>query len=439
MKWSRFNLLFIAADKNYFLFNSRTNSFLSLDRSVYESMEKKEIQEHNIDFNDLPEEILKDLIEKKIIVEDWEDDNYISQMKYLKLRKSYTGSTLSLVIAPTLDCNFKCPYCYENNLPSHKMKESIQNKLINFINMHVSRVKGLTIYWHGGEPLLAYKTIQSIINKIERECQIPIIDHNMVSNGYLLNKGMCSFFKEKKLKYIQITVDGTEETHNKNRIHKAGVPTYEKIINNIDMILEEIPECNVGVRVNIHNGNKDDYANVYKNLSHRWRNKNCKVYPAFVLAHDDKCEVSCLSPLEKAKFYIDLNKKHSIEVDFRPWIQLGSCSAIYENHYVIDPYGNLYKCWADMGMKDRIIGNLDNSINNWKYVSEYMINSDKFSDQKCMNCSIFPICDGGCNRYRVNKTIFNTEYNVCPIDKIGLKEYLQLIYDNEKNHKIKHE
>lgn len=235
MKWSRFNLLFIAADKNYFLFNSRTNSFLSLDRSVYESMEKKEIQEHNIDFNDLPEEILKDLIEKKIIVEDWEDDNYISQMKYLKLRKSYTGSTLSLVIAPTLDCNFKCPYCYENNLPSHKMKESIQNKLINFINMHVSRVKGLTIYWHGGEPLLAYKTIQSIINKIERECQIPIIDHNMVSNGYLLNKGMCSFFKEKKLKYIQITVDGTEETHNKNRIHKAGVPTYEKIINNIDM------------------------------------------------------------------------------------------------------------------------------------------------------------------------------------------------------------
>jgi uncharacterized protein len=112
---------------------------------------------------------------------------------------------------------------------------------------------------------------------------------------------------------------------------------------------------------------------------------------------------------------------------------LGSCSAIYENHYIIDPEGNLFKCWADFGLDDRKIGNLSSGITNWKFVTEYMVNSDKFVDKQCLKCNVFPICDGGCNRFRVDYNYLNVPYNICQIDKKGLAAYLEILYE-QKNY-----
>jgi uncharacterized protein len=112
-------------------------------------------------------------------------------------------------------------------------------------------------------------------------------------------------------------------------------------------------------------------------------------------------------------------------------MQLGSCSAIYENHYIIDPEGNLFKCWADFGFEERRIGNIELGINNWKFVSEYTVDSDKFVDEKCLKCSIFPICDGGCNRFRIDHKYMKMPYNVCPIDEKGLAGYLEIIYEQK--------
>jgi uncharacterized protein len=110
------------------------------------------------------------------------------------------------------------------------MKADVQDQLVEFINLHKLKTKELNIYWHGGEPLIAFNTIKSLFYKISEKSEIPITDHSMVTNGYLFDIKMCSFFNETNLNYVQITVDGTEETHNANRIHKSGVPTYRKII-----------------------------------------------------------------------------------------------------------------------------------------------------------------------------------------------------------------
>jgi uncharacterized protein len=283
---------------------------------------------------------------------------------------------------------------------------------------------------------MAFKTIQSIICKIKEKSLLPLVDHRMVSNGYLFNREMCNFFRETELNYVQITVDGTEDTHNKNRIHKSGIPTYTKIIDNIDMVVEEMPNCKVGVRVNIHNDNKQDYPQIHKELSNRWKGKNCVVYPAFVLPQSSGCDVSCLSSKEKSQFYIDLYTKFNMKnIEFTPFLNLGACSAIYENHYVIDPEGLLYKCWADIGMTERAIGNILEGIKSWDYVSEYTVSTDKFNDTKCLKCKIFPICEGGCNRFRLEYKENGTPYNVCPIDEEGLSQYLEIIYsqNNTKN------
>lgn len=53
-----------------------------------------------------------------------------------------------------------------------------------------------------------------------------------------------------------------------------------------------------------------------------------------------------------------------------------------------------------------------------------MAGSDKFSDAKCLGCSFLPICNGGCNLYRVGKQEKGIDYNVCCINKNGLEKLL---------------
>ncbi|MDR1169650.1 MAG: radical SAM protein [Prevotellaceae bacterium] len=435
MKWSKFNILFKISEFN-FLYNSKSNSFFKLENDLYREISLLESGEKAID--SLSPETYELLKSKDIIVGDYDDENFISQMLFLKRKTQFNGTTLGLVIAPTLGCNFRCPYCYESGLPSNRMKADVQEQLLEFINLHKIRTKDLSIYWHGGEPLLAFNTMKSLFYKIREKSEIPVNGHRMVTNGYLFNLKMCSFFKETNLNYVQITVDGTEETHNANRIHKSGVPTYQKIIENIDMITDEMPNCKVGVRVNIHNDNKWDYPNIYYELSERWKGKNCSVYPAFVIPQTG-CKVSCLSSTEKMHFYTELYRKYNFkDLKLKPSIKSGACSAIYEHHYIIDPEGFLFKCWADFGLEDRKIGHISSGITNWKFVSEYMVNSDKFVDEKCLKCRVFPICEGGCNRFRVDKNYLNIPYNVCPIDETGLIDYLRIIYEQTiKNEELR--
>jgi len=433
MKWSRFNVLFKSKEDFYFLYNSRINSFFKVDKPLYDLLSS--FKDGTIDISEVGQDVVNNMIQKKIIVNQNDDNSYISQMEYLKRKRSFCCNDLSLVIAPTLNCNFKCPYCYEHDLPTKKMNHTTQDKLIDFINLHKNKTKKLSLYWHGGEPMLAFEEIKNILTKIIEKTDIPLTSHQMVTNGYIFSKEICDFFKSTKLDYIQITVDGTKETHDKNRIHKSGISTYNKIIENIDLILEEMPDCNVGVRVNIHNANKGDYPIIHEKLTERWNGKNCTVYPAFVLSHGG-CNVSCLSSSEKSRFYIDLYHKYKMKnINFIPNLEVGSCSAIYENHYVIDPEGLLYKCWADFDIPERIIGNLETGINNWEYISEYTLGTDKFKDEKCLKCNIFPICEGGCNRFRLENKLYDTPYDVCPIDSPGLINYLQIIYEQMANKK----
>ncbi|MFR3217445.1 MAG: radical SAM protein [Dysgonomonas mossii] len=424
------------SENEYFLYNSRLNTFLKVDKDSFLKLRQVENEEIKVDA--LSPDFYEYLVSKKIIVSKTEDDSFINQMRYLKLKRSFMTPSLELIITPTLACNFACPYCYESNLPTKPMNEDIQNQLISFINSHKNRVNSLSINWHGGEPLIAYPSMKSILNKIENYSEIPLKNHRMVTNGYLLSRDKVSLLKKYHINYVQITIDGKKEIHNKIRRHKQGLPTYDVIIENIDYLSTEIPNCLVGIRVNIQKENKDEYPEIYAELMAKWKNrKNCVVYPAIVI-NQGSCSVSCLSAHEQSQFYVDLYKKYNFDVDFMPSVQVGSCDGIYENSYIVASNGDLFKCWADVGINSRKVGDLKNGITNWEFVSGYMLGSDKFVDSKCLKCHIFPICSGGCNRFRIEQQYNGTPYDVCPTDEKGLHDYLDIIYKKQKNGEYVH-
>ncbi len=85
--------------------------------------------------------------------------------------------------------------------------------------------KDIHVSWFGGEPLLGYRDILDISKAlIELSSTYGIRYHSdMTTNGYLLNSRTLSrLVTECQVQSYQITVDGTKEGHDNQRVLKNG-------------------------------------------------------------------------------------------------------------------------------------------------------------------------------------------------------------------------
>ena len=71
----------------------------------------------------------------------------------------------------------------------------------------------------------------------------------------------------------------------------------------------------------------------------------------------------------------------------------GQCFACHQGSFIIDPYGDLYKCTLTIKDKNASVGNVKEGVKlNKKYLS--WINPEL--PTKCTNCKFLPFCQGGC-------------------------------------------
>jgi uncharacterized protein len=401
---------------------------MQIDEDTFNCLTKLKEQKTGIIVSDMNPEVSEALLRMKVLVNRNEDDNYIIQKKFLKYHQNFDTSTLGIILVPTLSCNFACPYCYEHYQPETLMNDETINDIIQFIK-GFSKADELNLCWHGGEPLIAKNTIFKFLDELRKTGLTPKT-HSLITNGYLLDSETCLRLKEYNLTFAQITIDGLPETHNKNRIHKAGLPTFDKIIDNVETLFSVHPECQVLIRVNIHAENKDEFPSLSNYLISRW-GKNHK-YVISLQYVDDRggCKVACLKHRERIKYVSEISQKCEIDTtDIYPSFQLGGCSADHINTFIIGTQGELYKCWVEVGQADKVIGHINNSKLNLSRLSEYIVGSDMFNDQKCLACSLLPICDGGCELYRIDSKIDGSGYDICPYSVDDIPFLLDTFYE----------
>jgi len=400
---------------------------MSVSDALYEkllTMQNGVFSEESMD-----EDTLKNLIRAKVVVSETDDSNFIVQKKYLQYNRNFDKRILGLVIVPTYACNFKCPYCYESNLPVTIIKEEVEENILKFI-VPTEEKRNLQLCWHGGEPLIAFERIKSILTKIDGNELIDMSYHGMVTNGYLLDDEKCSFLRDHNLTNIQITIDGLRNNHNQSRIHKMNLPTYDVIINNIERIFKIIPSCHVIIRVNICNENKEDYPQLYEELSSRWGKQNYSIHREYVEKFSN-CKVSCLNKQNKKDFIQQIARNQNIKTKLYPNLQLSACTAAYANSFIVGPMGEMYKCWVDVGKKEREIGNVATTRKDLSIVAEYMVGTDMYNDEKCLQCKLFPVCNGGCNLKRLNFKQYGMPYDACPMDADAVPFLLDLFYEQK--------
>lgn len=429
MEYSRY-VLSLVKDKHTFLFNTKNNISLKIENNLLEKINTdKKIKEQFHTF----------LASKSFFPE----ENELEKM--INIFKERDNTTLRVIILAHGDCNFRCKYCYEKfvNCSIHSQKSDI----ISFVKEKLSEqaFEGLHISWFGGEPLLGYKEILDISKElIALTEKIGIQYHaDMTTNGYLLNsKTLSRLVIECRVFSFQITVDGSKEGHDNQRLLRNGHGSYERIIKNLNNAKNLDLHFHILIRLNV---SKENYKYVESFLiGDAQKFKNDK---RFQLLFRNVGDWGCgdrKEGYEVERFEDDISFELSKKA-----IQLGlnvfdgflfrsnyySCYAQKPHSYTIDTSGNILKCTVALYDTENKIGNLRNKQLNEEN-NKLWINSYHFLP-RCLECNLLLICKGGaCPKREIfNERSFEEK---CIMMKQNILHNFELsILSNKVNYELK--
>lgn len=412
-KKSRFNFCYMRNTEEFVLYNTYSKAVVVLDNNEFQEYQSLKFEN---------QDIKQELIENRILVEETFDE--VGFLNYCHNLTKFSREALHLVLAITMDCNFGCPYCYENRRTG-KMSNEVQEGILNFIQSNIEKgVKELDVTWYGGEPLLYPDIMKGLASKIRQiatknNC---ILNMYMVTNGYLLNSEIVEMLDEIGIVKVQITLDGLKKNHDIRRPLRNGKGTFDKIFQNLSLF-SEFP-IRVDIRMNIDNENCRDYIALQKKIA-ELENPNIIVYPSPVedINPDKINEVSDFMTYDEFEEFAegiskegDATTASSVVLDDRYCY----CQAETENSYVIDELGNCYKCWDQVGRVETSCFNIT-SPNEKNYTNIVKFLSwNPFMDDKCSQCVFIPVCFGGCKFHRMNKDKYD-----CGFTEKSMISYLE--------------
>lgn len=351
-----------------------------------------------------------------------------------KTKKKYQENQLEIVITTTLGCNFACAYCCQG---LDKNFESFDYSLVDDIIRIVasSEVRKLHITWYGGEPLLHHKMIEDASIRIRDYCKghDVLYSSDLLTNGYLLTNTTAAKLQKAGIDYVQISLDGSKQSHNNSRYLKNGSPTFDTIMRNIQLIENDISlNIKMSVRINISSSdlNADTIiADLLHYEADRWNKTRFYLAPIEVrVGTDQSFNPKGISTSEFARLYQDfirLAKGQSVPY-FIPGFYRGLCTATKNYSMVIDPNGNIFKCWDEIVQREKAIATT--KCNSDKILSKITTSSwndfDASQTTYCMSCKLLPVCGGHCGKKHEDIAAYSGYHSACPPIKLMLKEYI---------------
>ncbi|MEW8355077.1 MAG: radical SAM protein [Candidatus Thiodiazotropha sp.] len=419
------------------MYNSMSNAFIQVGNAKYGLLNqfRKNIGSIELNSDDLFHDLL---LEKKILTKREDEEKILIERQYKRNVLCFDNSHMDLSICPTLGCNFQCPYCFEHTQKDVVfMSSETISDLVSFIRSFQS-LKSISVTWYGGEPTInhAFEIVREITHRI-KNLDLQFKEGGLITNAYLLGKDKIDQLNDLNINNVQITIDGPQETHDARRILASGGPTFHRIMDNIDTLMNSSYSGNCNIRVNLDQANLASFFRIREYLLERYKGKKLTVYAGHVDTTTDKDKDSnCnLCAQEWTDFTIKQFRKLSIpsgEGVYPLGAIFNICSANTKNSFVIGPEGELYKCWEDVGQENMVVGNVssDTPFNNNELVALYSTGTDPFLDQECKECSVFPICSGGCANRRLRAKYFNEDgMEYCSLYKLNLQTYLTEYYD----------
>lgn len=328
------------------------------------------------------------------------------------------GIAKNITFIVTKDCQLACKYCYligKNN--KERMSFEIAKQAIDYILNNENEFKEDSVVWDfiGGEPFLEIDLIDKICDYLKIEMFRR--DHHWFNsyrfsfstNGLNYHTDKVQHFIEKNKEHLSvgITIDGTKQKHDLNRIYKQNGDeergSYDDVVKNIPLWLKQFPHA--GTKVTI---SSDDIPYIKESVLHLFSlgiheiNINCVFEDVWKDGDDTLFEKQLLELADSiidegwynnnvCSFFSEIiGKPLDIERDNQNWCGAGMMLAV-------DAAGNFYPCtrFASYSLRSKkpiIIGNVKRGIDKNLLRPFLTLDRKTQSSKKCLECEVASGC-----------------------------------------------
>jgi len=424
---SRYNS-FVRRGDGWVGYNARTGSFAHFSASVGDALQSGKPVVETVD--------TPDLLEMGFLHFGDELQQVISVYQGGHAR----GDAISLTIAPTIACNKACAYCYQNEYRIDRvMSPETQDATVRYVHARVAEGwKTVSCTWYGGEPLLAADIVVDLsvrLRQVIDEAGGTLMPMGIITNGTLLDAAMVERLTDVGITFAQISFDALVDEGRESRgvIDPDGEPSV--ILRNV---IHAARHLNLSLRINVHRANADDVPRIldilrehkldqFVNLARTsdqdgevgyvtgpdgQRSKPAaKTLPVRVVGNAKppapvKANPTVMTRPEYARFEQSMFPLRSKSLDLlvsRLTPKTHFCGATRGTLFVIDPSGNISRCWDSVGVASEAMGSVhqvDSDMTEtaiaekWRTISPFVYPS-------CTACPVLPLCMGGCSHPRV--------------------------------------
>ncbi|MDY5639965.1 MAG: thioether cross-link-forming SCIFF peptide maturase [Lachnospiraceae bacterium] len=373
---------------------------------------------------------VKELIEEERL---FTDDIYKDFVMDFKKRTTVVKA-LCLHIAH--DCNLACKYCFADEGEYHGKRElmsyEVGKKALDFLVANSGSRTNLEVDFFGGEPLMNFEVVKQLV-KYGRSLEEPNnkkFRFTLTTNGVLLDDDILEF-ANKEMSNLVLSLDGRKEVHDLMRPRRGGQGSYDTVVPKFIKAAESRNQMNYYVRGTYTRNNLDFAKDVIhmadlgfeqisvepvvadKSESYAIREEDIDT---LIKQYDDLTAEMIKrkkegKPFNFFHFMIDLSGGPCVAK------RLSGCGSGTE-YLAVSPSGELYPCHQFMGMKDFLLGNVDEGVIRTDIRDEFKL-CNVYAKEKCKNCFAKFYCSGGCaaNSYNFSGSINGTYEIGCELQK----------------------
>lgn len=328
-----------------------------------------------------------------------------------------SGVAKNITFIVTKDCQLACKYCYLVGKNSkERMSWDVAKQAIDYILDHEMEFTEQSVIWDfiGGEPFLEIELIDKICDYIKMELfrrhhrWFNSYRFSFSTNGINYDSEPVQRFIEKNKSHISIgiTIDGTRQKHDLNRIWKGDGEergSYDDVVRNIPLWLKQFPAGATKVTIS-----SPDIPYIKESVLHLYSlgihevNINCVFEDVWQDGDDARFEKQLL---ELADAIIDGGYYTEYACSFFSETIGKPLDTVLENHnwcgagrmLSIDAAGNFYPCtrFAAYSLRSKrpiIIGNIHDGIDKNKLRPFLTLDRTTQSPQQCIDCDVASGC-----------------------------------------------
>ena len=333
-------------------------------------------------------------------------------------------------------CNLNCRYCFYTDVAENRAEKSFGLMSFETAENLISRVNDycrsdrtkVSFVFQGGEPMMAgLDFFKNFVGSVRKICAENIsASFSVQTNGTLIDDKWCEFFKENDF-LVGISFDGAAGIHDLNRVDALGRGTSADVLKSVKLLKKysvEFNELCVVTRAAAR------HPVEVMNTAFKLGVGNLQLIPCLDCLSGEGGSYS-LTPRDYASFlekvcdiwasralggeYMSIRLFDNIMMlmSGQPAEQCGA-SGRCNVQFVVEGDGGVYPC--DFYVLDKYrMGNVNSdSISDMAASAglKKFLSRDIPVGEKCASCGVYPLCGGGCARYRAFLT---SEKGYCPM------------------------